>query len=219
MDNVREEGAEPIRDAFKSFLSEVKSLSQLQKVKEIYTYFTTNRPDPHLDTDTLLNRVLYEQRFGIKIKETQEQLEKSKWKFSWKSRSEMKASKKKSARDLILVFYLNIKGEMEKPKLYPLYSGNMVIIRNKPYEVDPRAFWTLDKYKCMVFREIDRRPVSNLDYSEVKARGDATDSDEFLIKAAMKALQGGIKKPMNKGVIILIVIAAIAAALFFFFSK
>ncbi|MGC9309521.1 MAG: hypothetical protein ACP5D2_02380 [Candidatus Nanoarchaeia archaeon] len=186
----------------------------------IYSYFTGHKPDPNLKADKILNRVLYEQKFGKKIEETNKLLKNKKKQFKWsfKSLKNLKASKKNQNKNKVLVFYLNIKGEIQPPKLYPIYSGNMVIIKNKPYEVDPRAFWHMGKYKCMIFKEIDRRPVSNLDYDEIKRRGDATDSDEFLIKAAMKAIQGGMKKPLNKGAIILIVIAAIVVLGFIFFS-
>jgi len=120
------------------------------------------------------------------------------------------------------VFYLNVKNELEHPRLYPLYQGNMVIIRNKPYEVDPRAFWTSKQgktmYKCLLIKEIDRRPVSNLDYSEIKKRGDATDSDDLLIRATLKAYAGAVKKTLGTGAIVLIVIGVIAAIGFFMFS-
>ena len=186
----------------------------------VYTYLAGHKPDPNLKPDKILNRVLYELEFGEKIKETKKALESEKKQFKWNAKQlkQFKASKKKNSRNKVLLFYLNIKGEIETPRLYPLYSGNMVIIKNKPYEVDPRAFWNMGKYKCMVFKEIDRRPVSNLNYDEIKRRGDATDSDEFLIKAAMKAIQGGLKKPLNRGAIVLIVIAVLVMLGFFFFS-
>ena len=117
------------------------------------------------------------------------------------------------------MYKINIKGEMEIPKLYPIYSSNMVIIQNRPYEIDPRSFWKLGKYTCQIIKGIDRRPVSNLDYNEIKARGDSTDSDDFLIKAALQAVIGGIKKkPMDKKVIIIIGLIA-AAALIYFMSQ
>ena len=69
---------------------------------------------------------------------------------------------------------------------------------------------------CQIIKGIDRRPVSNLDYDEIRKRGDSTDSDEFLIKAAMQAIVGGIKKkPLDKKVIIIIGLIAAAALIFF----
>ena len=114
------------------------------------------------------------------------------------------------------MWFLNIKGEIEPPKLYPIYSSNMIIIQNRPYQVDPRSFWRMGKYTCQIIKGIDRRPVSNLDYNEIRKRGDSTDSDEFLIKAAMQAIAGGIKKkPMDKRVMIVIGLIAAAALIYF----
>ncbi len=91
----------------------------------------------------------------------------------------------------------------------------MVIIKSKPYEVDPRAFFMFGKTRCMIFKEIDRRPVSNLDYDEIIARGDSTHSDEFLIKASMRAFVGGIKKPLDKKAIVVIGLIVVGAIIFF----
>lgn len=165
-----------------------------------------------------LDRIEEKLDYGKKKEETKETASKWKLPFKWKSRI------KKSAGgvDRVLVFYLNIKGELETPMVQPLYQGNMVIIRNKPYEVDPRAFWTVKvgkkQYKVLIIKEIDRRPVSNLDYSEIKRRGDATDSDEFLIKAAMKAQQTQVAKKVGKTAMIIIVLIILGAVAYFFFK-
>tara|TARA_R100000789_G_C2940109_1_gene131817 strand:- start:29 stop:637 length:609 start_codon:yes stop_codon:yes gene_type:complete len=137
---------------------------------------------------------------------------KFKWPFGWKQI--MNRSKKKM--DQILVFYLSIKGNVEKPRLVAIEEGNMVVVKGKPYELDPRAVWTLGKYKCLIIKEIDRRPVSNLDYIEIKRRGDATDSDEFLIKAAMKAVQLGPKKQVAKAGIAIVVVIIIGVMIYLF---
>jgi len=129
----------------------------------------------------------------------------------------MKQGKKQGRQ--ILVWYLNAKGVIEPPALYPIYSSDMIIIRNKPHQVDPRAFWRLGKYQCLLIKEIDRRPVSNLDYDEIKRRGDSTDSDEFIIKAAMRAVVGEPKKTtVNKTTMIIIGII-VFAGLIYFMSK
>lgn len=135
--------------------------------------------------------------------------------FKWKSAAN-KASKK---RDVVAILFLNIKGEIENPILLPIY-GNMVLLRNKIYEVDPRAFWTLRQgtkmYKFLIIKEIDRRPVSNLDLDEIRRRGDATDSDEFLIKMALRAQQTQTVKSMNKWAAILIGIVVLGVLIYFF---
>jgi hypothetical protein len=139
------------------------------------------------------------------------------WKvpFKWKSA----ANKAGKQRDMVAVLFLNIKGEIEPPMLLPIY-GNMVLIRNKIYEVDPRAFWILRQgprmFKFLIVKEIDRRPVSNLDLDEIRRRGDATDSDEFLIKMALRAQQTQTVKKMSKGLAILIGIIILGIAIFFF---
>jgi hypothetical protein len=169
----------------------------------------------------LLNKLVEEKNQREKKADTKSSKKQWKWPRPWSAK--MSKSQKKQAQDQVLVFYLNIKGEIEAPILQPLYSGNMVIIRNKVYEVDPRAFWTVKigfkLYKVLLIKEIDRRPVSNLDYSEIRKRGDATDSDEFLIKAALRAQLSQTAKSISKWVIIAIVIAVIAAIIYFLFAS
>lgn len=204
-----------VRDLFSKFIDEAKELTQYDKINAIYTSIVGIKPNPQDNLDKKLIRIMYEQKFGKAVKETEDKLKgKKQFKWPWKWRSAMKSAKK-APPDYLLVMYLSIKGKIETPKLYPLYSGNMIIIRNKPYEVDPRAFWDMGKVKCLIIKEIDRRPVSNLDYDAIKARGDATDSDEFLIKAAMKAFtQQQAKKPMNKTVLIVVGIIIIGAIIY-----
>jgi len=165
----------------------------------------------------LLKQLVGRKEEGDKSKETKAR--KKRWKFPRKWSAKAKRSQKR--KDAVLVFYLNIKGELETPMIVPIYGGNMVIIRNKVYEVDPRAFWSVrigmnKTYKLLILKEIDRRPVSNLDWDDIRTRGDATDSDEFLIKAALRAQMTTAAKQMGKGVIIFIVIAIVAGLAFFF---
>lgn len=204
-----------IKDLAKEYLNEISKLSQAQKIHTVYKNLFNKKPSHVYSVDQILNRILYRIKFGKYIKDTEKVLKKKgkfKWPVKWKRI--FKSSRKK--RNQILVWFLNIKGEIEPPKLYPIYSSNMVIIRNRPYEVDPRSFWRMGKYTCQIIKGIDRRPVSNLDYEEIKARGDSTDSDSFLIKAALQAFVGGIKKkPMDKKVLIIIGLVAAAAAIFF----
>jgi len=205
-----------INDLGKKFLKEISDYSQAQKVRLLYKYLVNKKPDLNLSNDQILNRTLYNVKFRKHIKHTKNFLKKKKNKFKWpiKWKSIFKASRKK--KNQILVWFLNIKGEIETPKLYPIYSSNMVIIKNRPYEIDPRSFWRLGKYTCQIIKGIDRRPVSNLDYNEIKRRGDSTDSDEFLIKAALQAIVGTVKsKPMDKKVMIIIGIVILAAVVFF----
>lgn len=201
-----------IKDLAREFLDDIAKASQAQKINLLYKSLFNKKPDPNLSNDQILKRVLYQMKFGKYIKHTKNFLKQKKHKFRWpaKWKQVFKLSRKK--RTQILVFYLNIKGEIEPPKLYPIYSSNMVIIKNRPHQVDPRSFWRLGKYTCHIIKGIDRRPVSNLDYNEIRNRGDSTDSDEFLIKAAMQAMIGAIKKKaVDKKVMIIIGIIIIAA--------
>ncbi len=210
-----EEDTPEIKDLAKEFFKEISEYSQAQKIHLAYKYLTNKKPDVNLSHDKILNRVLYHLEFGKYIKNTKNFLKKKKNVFKWpvKWKQTFKLSRKK--RNQILVFFLNIKGEIEPPKLYPIYSSNMVIIKDRPYQVDPRSFWRLGKYTCQIIKGIDRRPVSNLDYNEIRRRGDSTDSDEFLIKAAMQAVIGiAKKKPIDKKVLIIIAVIAIAAVVF-----
>lgn len=171
---------------------------------------------------TRLEKIEEHIKFGKMKEETAKEQKKIKFPGRWLKN--MKKSTKKVGLDKILVWYLNIKGEIEDPILVPLYSGNLIIHKNKAYEFDPRNLWTM-KYKklitkCLLVREIDRRPVSNMDWDEVKARGDATDSDEILIKVVTKAIIEKQKKAVAKGAVIAIVVAIIAIIVFMlFFSK
>lgn len=213
---VNEEKRPEIKDLAKEYLEKVSKLSQSQKVSLLYKQVFNKKPEANLSNDQILNRVLYKVKFGKYIEDTKEFLSNKKNKFKWPSKWKkvFKASRKK--KNMILVFFLNIKGEIEAPKLYPIYSSNMVIIKNRPYQVDPRSFWRLGKYTLQIIKGIDRRPVSNLDYNEIRARGDSTDSDEFLIKAAMQAIQGDTKKkPVDRKAVIIGAIIALVALVYF----
>jgi len=167
----------------------------------------------------LLKEILEEKKFGEKKADTEKKKKPFNFPRNWKAAA-TKSSKK---RDTVMIMYLNIKGEIEQPLVVPIYSGNMVIIRNKIHEVDPRAMWNfkvgMKTHKVLIVKEIDRRPVSNLDLDEIRRRGDATDSDEFLIKAALRAQTATTAKPINKWVWIIIGIAVVGLLIFFFMQK
>jgi hypothetical protein len=156
------------------------------------------------------------------------------FKWTWKFNQAKKAINTEKA----LVFFFNKKNEIEAPKFMPIFSGNMIVWKNKVYEFDPRAIWNLrmkGNPRVYCIREIDRRPIinkygkpvmtkdgqiiygdaaiSNLDIEEVRMRGDSTESDEFLIKAALKAQTAQAQVKTNWiiiGVVLLIVVVGIA---------
>ena len=167
-------------------------------------------------------------------KETEERVKQFRWPFKW--RRKFNASKRKSKAEMMLVLFLNKKNEIEPPKFMPIFDGNMIVWRNKPYEFDPRAVWRVKGMKgtpqAYLIKEIDRRPVrnkygkmvyrdaavSNQDIDEIRARGDSTESDEFLIKAALKAQTSQNKKNINVAMLVIVglVIAGVVGYLLFF---
>jgi len=134
-----------------------------------------------------------------------------------KAQKTLKKSKNKSNADKILFFYLRKNGKMDGPFLKK-YSNDFITLNYKVHEVDPRATYDWGKHKVYIYKEVDRRPVSNLNLKEIKRRGDLTDSDEILIKATMKAIQEGVKKSLNKGMLIIIGVIVIGLLIFFFAS-
>lgn len=169
---------------------------------------------------------------------TDKSKKKWKWPFKWKSKINQSTRLKDQK---VLVFYLNWKGEWEEPTILP-YIDNMVIYKNKVHEFDPRDLTiirTRNKItKMLALRAIDRRPISqrlsqpteqdlevnaisNNDWAEVRNRGDATDSDEILIKAAaslvLKPEQP--KKPVNWTILIIVGVILIGGIIFFLTKK
>jgi hypothetical protein len=184
--------------------------------RDIREYVEENQHKPSVTE--LLNELLEEKKFGEMKADTTAKKKSWKWPHTWKG----KAKRATKSRDHVLVFYFTIKGELDT-FIVPIYGGNMVIIKNKVYEFDPRAVWTtkigFKWYKLLAIKEIDRRPISNLDLDEIRKRGDSTDSDEFLIKAALKAQVQTTAKAVSKGLIILIAVLVIGGLLFFFFAR
>jgi len=163
--------------------------------------------------------------------ETVKETKQFKYPFKW--RLKFNQTRRRNNEDKMLVFFLNKKNEIEPPKFMPIFDGNMIVWKNKPYEFDPRAVWRVKGIKknpqAYLIKEIDRRPVrnksgkiifrdsaiSNMDLDEIRARGDSTESDEFLIKAALKAQVNKAKKNVN--IVVLVVIGLIAAGVLIYF--
>lgn len=120
----------------------------------------------------------------------------------------MKKQKKKPG--YIVVQYLTANYGI-KFKLCKIVSGNLVVVDNKVHRLDPDKIWRLGKDSCYILREIDRHPVSNDDYQEVRSRGDDTDADVPLIKAVLGAVQKNkTSAETNKNTMIVVgVIAAV----------
>lgn len=130
----------------------------------------------------------------------------------------MLLKKKKKKPGYVVVEYLTSDYEI-KFKLCKIVSGNLVVVDNKVHELNPDKIWRLGKASCYILREIDRKPVSNDDYEEVRKRGEDTDADVPLIKAVLGAVQKnkalGEATNKNTMVIIGIVIAVVIGIVLF----
>lgn len=175
------------------------------------------------------------ERLAERAEISQEKTKEFKFPFKW--RRKFSSAKRKRYNDMMLVLFLNKKNEIEPPKFMPIFDGNMIVWKNKPYEFDPRAVWTVKGMKgnpkAYLIKEIDRRPVrnktgqvvykdaavSNMDLEEIRIRGDSTESDEFLIKAALKAQTSQVKKNMNIAIIVIVGLIAVGVILYFLFGK
>lgn len=210
-------------------------------------YVQQEEEEPVRRTITLADRVRdleKQQRLSERNKETKERIKQFKFPFKW--RSKFMQSRRKRYSNLMLVIYFNKKNEIESPKFMPIFDGNMIVYKNKPYEFDPRAIWRIKgvRGQPMVYciREIDRRPIknpdgtfkrdkygrrifsadasiSNNDIEEVRARGDSTESDEFLIKAALKAQTTQTKRNINLMALIIVGILVVGGLIWFFTSS
>lgn len=174
-------------------------------------------------------------------KESKEQSTPFKFPFKWNWK--FRQARRKSNLEKVLILFLNKKNEIEPPIFVPIYSGNIIVYKNKAYEFDPRGIWRMKGVRgypsVYLIREIDRRPltnpntgkyirdkrgrlvyskdaaVSNLDIDEVRARGDSTESDEFLIKAALKAYTASKPTANVNWVVIAVVIVIVCVGLYF----
>lgn len=185
---------------------------------------------------TLAERLRMQERKMKLLERNVETEEKTKqFKFPFKWRWSFNRSTKKPD-NVMLVLFLNKKNEIEPPKFMPIFDGNMIVWKNKPYEFDPRAIWTIKGMrknpKAYLIKEIDRRPVmnkrgrvvyrdaavSNMNLDEIRMRGDSTESDEFLIKAALKAQTAVNRKNINIMAIIIVSVLLIGGVLWFLFG-
>ena len=191
----------------------------------------TNRNPRSLTLADRLRILEKKERIAERAEISQEDTKEFKWPFKWTRK--FKAAKRRRYDDMMLVIFLNKKNEIEPPKFMPIFDGNMIVYKNKPYEFDPRAVWRVKGMKgnpqAYLIKETDRRPVrnkqgrryfkdaavSNMDLEEIRMREDSTESDEFLIKAALKAQTSQVKKQVN--VIVLVVIGLIAAGALIYF--
>lgn len=167
--------------------------------------------------------------------ETARETKQFRYPFKW--RLKFNKAGRKVMSEKMLVLFLNKKNEIEPPKFMPIFDGNMIVWKNKPYEFDPRAIWRIKGIRknpqAYLIKEIDRRPVrnkygkvvyrdaavSNMDIDEIRERGDSTESDEFLIKAALKAQTTQAKKQANIAIMVILGIIVLGVVMYFLFGK
>lgn len=138
--------------------------------------------------------------------------------FKFGKRQTMNKSIKKP--DLILVFLLNLKKQIEGPILTKIYGGNFLVVRNHVYRYNPDRVFSFGKYKAVIAREFDRELVGIDDYEDLITKdfisknpgGRVNIDDPVLIKALIAAKL--TEKPVMKGgmkwiIIILIILGAI----------
>ena len=163
-----------------------------------------------------------EKRVSLSEKEIETKKKTKQFQFPFKWKMKFNQAKQPSKSEMMLVFFMNKKNELEPPKFMPIFDGNMIIYKNTPYEFDPRAVWTVrgmkGNPKAYFIKEIDRRPVmnrqskkiyrdaavSNMDLDEIRERGDSTESDAFLVKAVLSAKLTKTAKQVSKGVLIVL---------------
>jgi len=196
---------------------------------------TSSRPSRIISLADRVRDLEEKKVLAERSEETVKETKQFKYPFKW--RLKFNQTKRKSNEEKMLVFFLNKKNEIEPPKFMPIFDGNMIVWKNKPYEFDPRAVWRVKGIKknpqAYLIKEIDRRPVrnksgkiifrdsaiSNMNLDEIRARGDSTESDEFLIKAALKAQTSKIKKNVNVAVLVVIGLIAAGVLIYFLFGS
>jgi hypothetical protein len=139
-----------------------------------------------------------------------------KFKYNSKGYKKAKAKVKKNP-DHILVQYLRQNYTISW-KACKIVSGNIVVVDNKVHLVNPRLVWRDGKETVYIIREIDRLPVSNIDYDKLIKNGRITVNDAVVIKAILGAVQKqGMTEQAKKYIvwIVVIVVALIVAYIFF----
>lgn len=157
-----------------------------------------------------------EKRLIRKYREMEMQKKPKIWKPNWRMRGLFKKSKKP---EFILVLYLTQKYDAFF-SLQRIISGNIIVFKNKVHVLNPKKIFSFGKNKFYIIREIDRQPISNEDYEEVRNAGRSTDEDVPLIKAVLGAVQKEQKIMPGKSIITwIIILAIILGVLYFFFGR
>ena len=126
--------------------------------------------------------------------------------FKFKDRKFLRLAKKaKKTPEYVLVQYLRNNRTVDF-KLCRVVAGNLVVINNKGYELNPKHTWIRGKYVWYIIREKDTKPVS----IEDEIQGHSTDDHQILIKLVLGAVQKKEIAKDKKKIIGWIIILAIA---------
>lgn len=141
-------------------------------------------------------------------------------KIPGKFKRAMKKSLKQNEE--ILVFYMNMKRDLEGPFLTKIYGGNFLVIRNHVYRIKPqRVLRWGNKYAAVIIRAWDRELVGCEDYDSVMAAGDdrTTVNDPVLIKAVIAAKLAEQQAKKTNMLLWAIIGIVVVGAIFFLFGK
>lgn len=131
-----------------------------------------------------------------------------------------KGKKADKTKDGILVLHLTARNSAEL--IIAHIYGNLIIINNRVHMFDPRAVMPMKtgigkNTRFIVLKELDRRPVSNLNLAEIRETRNSTENDQLMIATLLKASIEPQKKKVNVPVWLWIVIAAIAVGAIYLF--
>lgn len=143
--------------------------------------------------------------------------------FNFSKKLQMNKTIKKP--DMILIFLLNLKKQIEGPLLVKIYGGNFFVIRSHVYRFNPDNVFSFGKYKAGIAREFDREMVGIQDYEELVKNdfgsqnpgGRVNIDDPVLIKALIAArLSEKDKVAISPGKWIFIAIVLVGIVVGFF---
>lgn len=164
---------------------------------------------------TRLDRIEEKIEDLLKEKKESEKLKpkRKRFKLPFKARSALKQGT--SRADKVAIMYLTQKYQV-RFLAAKIISGNLIVVDNKVHVLNPKAIYRYRKLCFYIIREIDRLPVSNMDYNKVKERRDDTEADVPLIKAVLGAVQKPTMLPKKGAWIAGLIILGVTVILFMF---
>jgi len=111
-------------------------------------------------------------------------------KYKYKDKGKIRRLEKKADKkpDHVLVMYFTQKYTI-RHLLCKVLGGNIIVVDNKVHLINPRFVWRRGKSVWYCIREIDRLPISNVDYDKLIEQKRITVNDAPVIKAILGAVQ------------------------------